>query len=425
MTTRNLSTIQVIILGVLSVSRIFSVIADVDVTSSERYHVMESFKPRHDFVQIHDQPIENPHTTMHEVIIAITKLNVPSLQEMIIERATPGSPLYQQWFSYDEITEIVRNDEGFDSVMTWLNSAGVASGSLRVKEISNRRDYIHVEGSISQWEELLQTKFHVFHDNSYVTHIQQLQKTVSDMESLKPLVYHRCLSYSIPIELKDHIEAIFNTVQAPLAYHSSVHLLPVTSDNEIEDVGKSMSLRRAIAEPVAGAILPTIDNDTIPTPLPPITSHSNRRKIYKTTVPYLQQFYQIDSAYKGDAQFNQSVFLTSTEYFSQSDLLEFQTQYSLTLQQAISIGGRSLGFTPCPPVPTATKSCYEGNLDIQYIMGIAQETSSIFWYVPRRSGVDAFATWLVKMANSKDPPQSNSMSWGAIEQVSVTGLIVT
>ncbi len=416
MTRRSLFTIQVIILGVLYVSQIFSVNADVGVaSSSQRYHAMESFKPRHDFVQIHDQPIENPHTTMHEVIIAITKLNIPSLQEMIIERATPGSPLYQQWFSYDEITEIVRNDEGFDSVMTWLNSAGVESGLLRVKEISNRRDYIHVEGSISQWEELLQTKFHVFHDNSYVTHIQQLQKTVSDVESLKPLVYHRCLSYSIPIELKDHIEAIFNTVQAPLAYHPSVHVLLESNDIDDEDPNQSLSLRRAIAEPITGEIS---YNNTIPAPLPPITSHSNRRKIYKTTVPYLQQFYQIDSKLRGDPQFNQSVFLTSTEYFSQSDLLEFQTQYSLTLQQAISIGGRSLGFTPCPPVPTATKSCYEGNLDIQYIMGIAQETSSIFWYVPRRSGVDAFATWLVRMANSKDPPQSNSMSWGAIEQVS-------
>lgn len=25
--------------------------------------------------------------------------------------------------------------------------------------------------------------------------------------------------------------------------------------------------------------------------------------------------------------------------------------------------------------------CYEGNLDVQYIMGVAQQTATIYWYV--------------------------------------------
>lgn len=56
-----------------------------------------------------------------------------------------------------------------------------------------------------------------------------------------------------------------------------------------------------------------------------------------------------------------------------------------------------------------------GNLDIQYIMGVAQQTISIFWYEPSNSAVDPFVQWVTDVANDPNPSLTNSMSWGSNE----------
>jgi hypothetical protein len=47
-------------------------------------------------------------------------------------------------------------------------------------------------------------------------------------------------------------------------------------------------------------------------------------------------------------------------------------------------------------------------------MGVAQNVVTIYWYV---DGNDAFLQWITAVADEVDPPQSNSISWGSIEQV--------
>jgi hypothetical protein len=47
-------------------------------------------------------------------------------------------------------------------------------------------------------------------------------------------------------------------------------------------------------------------------------------------------------------------------------------------------------------------------------MGVAQNVVTIYWYV---DGNDAFLQWITAVADEDDPPQSNSISWGSIEQV--------
>jgi hypothetical protein len=65
-----------------------------------------------------------------------------------------------------------------------------------------------------------------------------------------------------------------------------------------------------------------------------------------------------------------------------------------------------------------------GNLDIQYITGMAQHTTSIYWYVSG-DGDDPFVSWITDVANEKNPPKSNSISFGTVEQVSMTSLPLT
>eukprot|EP01033_Poteriospumella_lacustris_P005244 gene5244-3749_t len=87
------------------------------------------------------------------------------------------------------------------------------------------------------------------------------------------------------------------------------------------------------------------------------------------TVAFLNQYYGI-STNNGSSSYAQSVFETSTEYFAPTDLTLFQQHFQLHVQAAVSIGNHNT--TSCPVSATNTKSCFEGNLDIQYIMGVSQ-----------------------------------------------------
>lgn len=126
---------------------------------------------------------------------------------------------------------------------------------------------------------------------------------------------------------------------------------------------------------------------------------------------FLNEYYQISSNL-GDSRLNQSVFETGSEYYSTNDLKQFQQTYGLTVQEAIDVGGHE--STEC----AGTMSCAEGNLDIQYIMGVAQKTASVYWYVTDDTDTDPFVLWITELANARYPPQSNSVSWGESEYVS-------
>jgi hypothetical protein len=60
--------------------------------------------------------------------------------------------------------------------------------------------------------------------------------------------------------------------------------------------------------------------------------------------------------------------------------------------------------------------CFEGNLDLQYMMGIAQDTQTVYWY---EGGSDPFVDYVTNVADDPDPPLVNSISWGSVEQVRV------
>lgn len=57
---------------------------------------------------------------------------------------------------------------------------------------------------------------------------------------------------------------------------------------------------------------------------------------------------------------------------------------------------------------------------IQYIMGVSQQTVSIFWWVTDgniASNTDPFLAWILAVADETDPPKVNSISYGVSEKV--------
>lgn len=133
------------------------------------------------------------------------------------------------------------------------------------------------------------------------------------------------------------------------------------------------------------------------------------------TPPFLSAFYKIQNN-RGNKSASQAVFETSGQKFSQGDLKQFQTSFGLTKQAAVDRKGISTTETclsVAHPDPT-NADCYEGNLDLQFLMGISQRTKTIFWY--EASG-NPFLSWITSMSNTPNPPTSSSISWGSVEQV--------
>jgi hypothetical protein len=129
---------------------------------------------------------------------------------------------------------------------------------------------------------------------------------------------------------------------------------------------------------------------------------------------FIDNLYKIPTTLYGNASLKQSVFETSNQRFVQSDLRLFQRKNGRTVQAAVDDGGSDV--TSC----TSEYDCDEANLDIQYIMGICQNTTSLVSWINdtvNGSFIDPFSAFVFKMANEANPPSVISISWGSIEVV--------
>jgi len=102
-------------------------------------------------------------------------------------------------------------------------------------------------------------------------------------------------------------------------------------------------------------------------------------------------------------------------YYSESDLLQFQETYDLTQQAAVVVNGYN------QKVCNSVASCFEGNLDLQYMMGIAQSSITHYWHVDA-GPTNPFLKWILDASIEEHPPQSNSISWSSPESVNICKL---
>eukprot|EP01035_Chromulina_nebulosa_P018785 gene18785-24552_t len=193
------------------------------------------------------------------------------------------------------------------------------------------------------------------------------------MDLSQDKIYTIADEYSIPNDLNDSIEWVFNTVQTPPLFHRKYQR---KADSSVYKTNLRYS--------------------------------SDGLSVYSdaVTVSFLNDYYDITSN-EGNKSLSQSVFETSGESYSPDDLTTFQETFSLPIESAVDYNGYNT--TDCF---STDGDCYEGNLDIQYISGVSQYTTSIYWYV---GGDNPYLTWLIDMSAQSNPPQVNSMSWGSLE----------
>lgn len=282
-----------------------------------------------------------PSEFNHRVVVAVFKKNLDIIEKETLDRANPESILYQQWLSYDEINSLVINEESYQAVVDWLKNYNV-----KIVHVTPRKDYITLESSISNIEELFHTEFFVW----------------KNFENPHQIVY-AANNYYVPPSMQRHIFNVFNVSDLPPRI--THHISRPKSSNSFKSYLRLKSQVRGDSS---------------------------------VTISLLNSMYQVpnNNASNFNHTYQQSVFETSNQYYSPSDLLSFQGQFGLEIREAIDIGGQSSNFCGNTSI-----NCDEGNLDLQYLMGMAQNVATIYWYV---SSGNAYLQWILDVAGTSKPP---------------------
>lgn len=319
-----------------------------------------------------------PTHLQHEIIFAVNQRNMDKLESELISRSTPESSNYQEWLTFDEVGEMTSNPYAATQIKNWLlmHNATVTWESIH-------SDYIKATAPILIWESLFNTEFFEWEDKGRAQYFSG--RDILNRKNRKTRLL-LAKEYTIPILMREHMSAAFNTVQPPPMLAPRYHMkdaIRETSHFRTEDTKEK---KRKLANGFQGV-----------------------------TVPFLNSYYKIQSN-KGNVNMSQAVFETSNQKYSPNDVTQFQTTYNLIVQAAIDKKGQSTTNTCFSTnYPNSNNpDCYEGNLDIQYIMGVAQKTTTTYWYDGTNN---AFLSWILAMSNTAHPPLSNSISWGTVEQV--------
>jgi tripeptidyl-peptidase-1 len=335
---------------------------------------------------------------IHEVVIAIQQRNLTELEALFYERSDPlNLEKYGKYLSRSEIASLTENPASTDAVSSYLSSRGFSIISQTLYG-----EYVKVQGSISQWENLLNTQFYQFHrihpfrnaedsvsrplpHHSHIPH--HLRKKNKLATPHHPL--YRAMNYSLPVELKDHISSIFHIVHLPPRISSNLITSSkvVTNSNRINSHNSRSN--HTIPEigqiPVGGTVNPAFLKSYYSISMPSSSSGSN------------------------PSATSQSLFASLNNYFSPADLSTFQSKFSIPSQSISREIGDHSGDSVCQSDP---ESCSEGNLDTQYVTAIANGVPTTYWFV---DGNDPFIEWIQSAANSDNPPHVNLIAYGSVE----------
>jgi len=128
--------------------------------------------------------------------------------------------------------------------------------------------------------------------------------------------------------------------------------------------------------------------------------------VYPST---LNSVYNIKDNQVASDKSTQSLFEALGQQFSPGDLADFQYYNNITDQPISQVIGSNSGWW-CFLEPN---NCGEANLDVQFMMGVAQGSPTTFWVIDPNSQ-DPFLDWVIALAATKNPPLIHSISYGSI-----------
>lgn len=271
-------------------------------------------------------------TVHHELIFAVKQLNVDALNKLLLSVSNISSPHYGHYLSRDEVASYTSNHFAVQSVSNYLLARGITN--FRTTKYG---EYIIATAPLYMWQVLFETVFY-----NVANGIEKKRRRGSGQQTAL-----RGLEYTIPQELEPHLHAVFNIIETPTFSQLT---------NSIS--GEVISKRKLAA---ALAKLHPADKMI-----------NNKLKAYVTgfTYPNLINHYYNVSSNKGSNLTSQAVFETSGQTFSSVDMEIFENSFDLPIAQPTTDINDHIISTACKGI----KNCAEANLDVQYLMAVAQDT---------------------------------------------------
>lgn len=275
----------------------------------------------------------------HEVVFAVQQQNLDKLESLLFEVSNPKSSEYGKFLNRQQVANLTSNALATDAVKAFLKEHGAS-----VVKTAPYGEFITAVGPISLWEKLFATTFFSFKQDG------------------KDAI-NRAMHYSLPMEIAEHVAAVFNTVQFPL------------------EVADKLPMKKKVEGEVGSG---------------------------SATPAFLNSYYNIDSN-TGSMKASQSLYESLGQYYSPADLTQFQNTYNLPKDAVDEVIGGHESDAQCLD---DANNCVEANLDVQYIMAVSQKTPTTYWY---DESTASFLNWIQDVAAMDSPPLVHSISYGAIE----------
>lgn len=313
-----------------------------------------------------DNILWNVHTQadqsqLHEVTFAVRQRNIEKLESILYDVSTPSSPNYGKHWDRVALGELVRNSIAVESIKSFLTSCGA-----EITFESKYGEYIAAKAPILTWEKVFDTKFHRF----------SLESSVKSNRSPKDRNYFNVLrakKYSLPIQLIDHVSTVFDVVHLPVPSRIRARL------HKSINLPKKKGFMRVQA--AQGYVSPQLINT---------------------------QYGIQNNVGSGDA--SQGIYGALNQYASPTDLTLFQQYFNLPKQSIAYSYGNHVADGQCG---TNSEDCMEANLDIQYIMAVARNVPTTYYYWD--DSQDFMVGWMKAISSMENLAQIYSISYGADE----------
>jgi len=316
----------------------------------------------------------------------------------------PESPRYGMHWTRQEAADFATVPGAAIAAKEALLAAGATS--VRVSRYS---EYVIAKAPVSVWEKVFSTNFYV------------INRIDSSLASIKPVI--RALEYFMPEELAPHAEAVLNTCQMPppQLFRKRPEASPATGSSPLSFSAASTTTSPLTSGNTAGAAARMRLQDHLDSlslaEVAPDTIYANNSAVYGNVIPeVIRDAYGIPSNRIGVAEATQAVYESVLQNYSPSDLDLFQSLFGTLHTQPVAIGGQD-NDTVCAN-PLTSGNCGEDNLDVQYIMGVAQNVTTyvIYQFNETDASDDWMIVFLTYLMDAEVTPMVNSVSYGEPEQ---------
>jgi len=293
------------------------------------------------------------HEAMIHVTLPVKQSNLQLVEKLFWEVSDPKSANFGKHMTFEEVGALVRNEAATRSTVEFLKSIGVDEEQIRTDAHGS---YVEVVMPVSLANAAFNAEFNVFNH----THASNVI-VKSEMAEL-------------PLALKEHVVSLPHVTYFPRV-DRKVKIVP--------QLGLADSNLAAAARQTQQYVTPAL----------------------------LTKYYGIDTVQVSHGA-TQSLFEALGQQFDNQDLNTFQNKFGLTVKNISRIIGKDIPSACFQS--TGAQSCGEANLDVQYIMAIAQNAETTYWNIDQ-SVQDPFLTWAQALASTQDLPQVHSISYGGYE----------